>query len=421
MRQNRARTHDDRFSNPRKRIEQQLMLLDNHSRDINHAARIDCPDRRPLRIMTCIHSFGPGGVERVALRLNCAWRAMGAEVRVIVGRGGGAAGVAGTEDSLCHIIPRGERITRRTQLGWMLRWLPAIIRRERPDILFCPGNTYSSVAVGMKIALGAACPPIICKISNDLTRADMGPLLRLGYYRWLAIQGRYIDQFVAMAPAMVDEIAERTRTDPLRIATVNDPILQEAELNRLAALTRAPGDGRRFIAIGRLMPQKNFSLLLRAFARIASPQDRLTILGEGPERQMLEELSAAIGVAGQVAMPGHVDNLEPWLAQADVMVMSSDYEGVPAVLIEAIAARLPVVTTRCSASMDDLLANGLFGTLVTVGDEASLARAMQHSPAPPAPAAAHAHARQFTVEQGAADYLALMATMVAAHTSPDMR
>lgn len=371
--------------------------------------------------MTCIHSFDPGGVERVALRLNRAWRALGTDARVIVGRGGGAPNFSDADDGLCHILPGAERITRRTQLGWMLRRLPAIIRHERPDILFCPGNTYSSVGVGMKMALGAACPPVLCKVSNDLTRADMGPLLRLGYRRWLAIQGHYIDRFVAMAPAMVDEIAARTRIDRRRIITINDPILHEAELARLAAITRTPADGRRFIAIGRLMPQKNFALLLRAFARMAAPDDRLTILGEGPERARLAELATARGIAGQVAMPGHVDNLEPWLAQADVMVMSSDYEGVPAVLIEAIAARLPVIATRCSASMDDLLGQGRFGTLLDVGDEEALARAMQHPPAPPPPAAARTHARQFTVEQGAADYLALMASLAAARASPDIR
>jgi len=397
------------------------MLLNDPSQRPGRSTHGPGADERPLRIMTCIHSFDPGGVERVALRLNRVWRAMGVDARLIVGRGGGATDSCDTDDGLCHIIPGAERITRRAQLGWMLRRLPAIIRRERPDILFCPGNTYSSVGVGMKIALGAACPPVLCKISNDLARVDMGPLLRLGYHRWLAIQGRYIDRFVAMAPAMVDEIAARTRTERMRIATINDPILHEAELARLAAITRAPLDGRHFIAIGRLMPQKNFTLLLRAFARMAMPDDRLTILGEGPERARLAELVIALGIAGQVAMPGHVGDLEPWLAQADIMVMSSDYEGVPAVLIEAIAARLPVIATRCSASMDDLLGHGRFGTLVPVGDEEALARAMQHPPAPPAPAAAHAHAHQFTVERGAADYLALMASMAGARIAADIR
>ena len=71
--------------------------------------------------------------------------------------------------------------------------------------------------------------------------------------------------------------------------------------------------------------------------------------------------------------------------------------------------------------MADLLDHGRFGMLVPTGDEEALARAMQHPPAPPTPAAAHAHARQFTVERGAADYLALMASMAGARIAPDIR
>lgn len=390
------------------------MLLNEPSHQLASMIPRGDAERRPLRIMTCIHSFDPGGVERVALRLNRAWRALGVDARIVAGR---ASAVMPNDAALNYeVIPGAERITRGTQLAWMLRRLPAIIRRDRPDILFCPGNTYSSVGVGMKLALGAACPPVLCKISNDLSRADMGRVLRLGYWRWLAIQGRYIDRFVAMAPAMVDEITARTGAAQSRIATINDPVLHDAELMRLAAIKRppAPSGGRRFIAIGRLMPQKNFPLLLRAFARIATAQDRLTILGDGPERMALKQLGDALGLDGRLMMPGHVDDLEPWLADADVLVMSSDYEGVPAVVIEAIAANLPVIATRCSASMADLIAHGAFGVLVDTGDEQALADAMRAPPPPASPVAAQAHVRQFSVEQGAAEYLAVMQAMVLA-------
>ncbi|POA63009.1 glycosyltransferase, partial [Pseudomonas sp. DP16D-R1] len=79
---------------------------------------------------------------------------------------------------------------------------------------------------------------------------------------------------------------------------------------------------------------------------------------EGPERRALEAQAARLGIAGSVYMPGHVDPLDAWLAEADAFVLSSDYEGVPAVVIEALAAGLPIIATDCCCSMADLLGHG---------------------------------------------------------------
>lgn len=380
----------------------------------------DSTPARQLKILTFLHSFDPGGVERVAMRLNNAWHELGADVRLVIDRNSDTAhaGIKGLARDLPYeIIPGGEHINRRTQLAWMLRHLPAIIRRERPDVLFCAGNTYSSVSVGMKLILGRACPPIVAKVSNDLDRRDMGPVLRFCYHRWLRAQAGFIDCYVGMAPAMTDEIARATGLDRDRIAIVNDPILRRSELARFAGIHVARDNasaGRHFVAIGRMKPQKNFALLLRAFGRMATPADRLTILGEGPERPILETLATTLGIANRVAMPGHVSDLTTWLVDADVFVMSSDYEGVPAVLIEAIAANLAVVATDCSVSMRDLVRGGVFGQLVPVGDEVALAAAMAEAPRNQRDhQAALEHARHFTLEQGAADYLALMRKLVA--------
>lgn len=378
--------------------------------------------KRKLKILTFLHSLEPGGVERVALRLNAAWRDSGYEICVVIGRHSDAAcpGAKRIANGLGYqIIADGKRAPRLYQLPLMLRHLPAIIRTERPDVLFCAGNTYSSVAVGMKLILGRDCPLIVAKVSNDLARRDMGPLLRFAYHRWLRIQGRFIDRFVGMAPAMGPEIAAATRTARDRIAIINDPVLRASELARFAGLHAAGpanASGRRFVAIGRLMPQKNFPLLLSAFARIATAADRLTILGEGPERPILYAQARALGIADRVAMPGHVADLTGWLANADVFVMSSNYEGVPAVLIEAIAANLAVVATDCSVSMRDLVGHGRFGQLVPVGDGAALAAAMDAAPRSQFDqVAALNHARRFTLEQGASDYLAVMGTLVDEH------
>lgn len=377
---------------------------------------------RPLRILTYLHGFDPGGVERVALRLNAAWAARGAQTNIIVGCDSGAARAPAT--AIQYQVLAGRFVPGpRTRIVHMLLLLPAIIRRDRPDVIFCAGNTYSAIAVGLRLILGKACPPIIAKISNDLARRDMPWLVRVFYHRWLKIQGRLIDHFVGMAPAMAQEIAEGMRVGRDRITIINDPVLFEAELDRLGA-TRSPPlavrKGRRFIAIGRLTAQKNFALLLAAFARIAAPDDRLTILGEGPERADLEQRAARLGIADRLAMPGHVDSLDHWLRDADTLVMSSAYEGVPAVIIEAVAAGLAVVATDCSVSMPDLLGQGRFGKLVPTGDVAALAGAMDKaSRCQPCTDSARAHARRFTIEAGAAAYLETMSRLVRAEAASE--
>ena len=369
------------------------------------------PNQAP-RILTVINSFDPGGVERVALRLNAAWRRMGIAARVVAGRASGSAATRPDtidQSAEIRILPEESGPGLRSPLLRMLRALPGIIREERPDLIFCPGNTYTLVAVALKLVLGRQCPPIIAKISNDLHRRDMTPVLRFFYHRWLWLQGRWIDRFVAIAPAMATEIQQLMQVPANRISVINNPVLSNDELHGYAKLARIPAlNGRRFIAIGRLVPQKNFILLVDAFAKIARPDDRLTILGEGPERAAIEQRAAHLGIADRLVMPGHVADVRNRLANADVFCMSSNFEGIPAGLIEAMAAGLAIVATDCSAGMADLTGHGRFGTLVPVGDVTALAGAMDGvGPGQSQYAEAFDHLRSYTLEAGARAYIAL--------------
>ncbi|MDF8332440.1 glycosyltransferase [Novosphingobium cyanobacteriorum] len=371
-----------------------------------------------MRILTFLHSFEPGGVERVALRLHAAWMAQGVDSRLVMGRLDGAMRREwpGLQPDVLdsHGIP-----TAAWETLWMILRLPGAILRHRPDVLFCAGNSYTVVSVAMKLLLGRKCPPIVAKISNDLVRSDLPAPARWFYYRWLRIQGRHIDRVVGMAPPMRDELRVLMAVSDDRIAIVDDPSLDAADIPTLAAARdvataeRAARKGRRYLAIGRLAAQKNFGLLLEAFARMAGKDDRLAIIGEGGQRKALEALAARLGITGRVTMPGHINPLHGELAQADALVLSSDYEGVPAVVVEALAAGLPVVSTRCSVSMDDMLDHGRFGILVPTGDAAALATAMEDIPTfAYNAAAARAHANRFTVEIASRDYLAAMRASV---------
>lgn len=369
-----------------------------------------------VRVLIFLYSFAPGGVERVAARLHAAFVRHGVESRVVMADTRIAPPFPLPAVTQVAPEPRGSTLAR---LLALVRGLPAIIARDRIDLLFCAGNTYTAPAVLLRLTMGRACPPILAKISNDLVRPDMPWLVRVFYRRWLRIQGRYIDHFVGMAPAMRGEIATLIGVPNDRISVIEDPALSDADLTRLAQVRdQAARDrrGRHFLAIGRLAPQKNFALLLDAFARIAQPDDRLHILGEGPERAALEAQAARLGIADKVALPGHTDPLDIWLGQADTFVMSSDFEGVPAVIIEALAAGLPIVATDCCVSMADLLGHGTLGTLVPVGDAAALSAAMDNAIANEPNeivAARRAAAARFTIEHATGRYVDLMQRLVA--------
>lgn len=362
----------------------------------------------PLRILVFLHSFEPGGVEKIALRLAGAWTADGADVRLVIGRAAGAM----PGNQLVDVLQTGPISTARFETLWMITQLPAAVRRHRPDVIFCAGNTYAVVAVALRLWLGDSCPPIVMKVSNDLTRRDLPAPIRWCYRRWLRIQGRFIDHFTGMFAPMRAEIAEAMQVQPERVSIIEDPALTAADLDRLV-LQRRPRvwaqPGRKYVAVGRLVAQKNFALLIEAFADIATVHDRLTILGEGPQRRRLKRLARQLGVAGRVSLPGHADPLGGDLANADVFVLSSNYEGVPAVVIEALAAGLPIVATDCCTSMVKLLDHGRLGRLVPVGDRARLGRAIREVlTLTTCPACALAQARRFVLDRAAPRYLGLL-------------
>ncbi len=373
-----------------------------------------------MRILVPLHSFEPGGVERVAMRLVRAWRTDGLDVDLVMGRDTEAMR-ADAERLAYDVLSPAQFDTSWCETLWMIARLPGVIRRVRPDVIFCAGNSYSVVMVAIKLVLGRRCPPILAKISNDLGRADLPAPVRWLYRRWLRIQGHFIDFFTGMAPPMRAEIETAMGVSAKRVAIIDDPALARADIARLSApaVKAAP---THYLAIGRLAGQKNMPLLVRAFGRIARGEDRLTILGEGGERTKVERQIADCNLGHRVSLKGHVADTGPWLRRAHILALSSDYEGVPAVIAEALAAGLPVVATDCSVSISDMLDGGRFGTLVPVDDEIALAAALDAIRDAPFDRAAMAgQADRFTIERAAGLYRAAFEQLSWRPSAPNTR
>ncbi|MEZ5655411.1 MAG: glycosyltransferase [Sphingobium sp.] len=330
-------------------------------------------------VLAFLHSFEPGGVERIALRLIAQWQKADAPVALFMGRLDGAmarqfSGKLRYEHARATTLP-----VRHFETLWMIFQLAGHVRKTQPDMLFAAGNSYAVVAVALKWLLGRSCPPVVMKISNDLVRPDMWAPYAFLYRLWLRMQGRWIDRFIAMSDALREQIAREMGVAPARIDTIANPSL-DMPVSASSRPERNERAGRSFCAVGRLTRQKNLSFMLRAFAAGAHQDDRLTLYGDGPERARLMRLSARLQIAERIHFAGFVPDPALTLPLHDVLLLTSQYEGLPSVVLEAIDAGLHVIATDCCCSMDWLLDHGRLGDLVVPGDTAAFARAIAEAP-----------------------------------------
>lgn len=186
---------------------------------------------------------------------------------------------------------------------------------------------------------------------------------------------------VAVSHGLADDIAERIGLPRARIDVVYNPVVTPELAQRAAEPVEhpwfAPGQPPVVLSVGRLTVQKDYPTLIRAFERIAHRSTaRLVILGEGEARAELEALIEACGLADRVALPGFVANPYAHMARAKLFVLSSIWEGLPTVLIEALACGCPVISTDCRSGPREILEDGRWGRLVPVGAVDELAMAM---------------------------------------------
>lgn len=356
-------------------------------------------------VLVFLHSFEPGGVERVALRLVARWQESGQPISLFMGRMDGA--MRGQFADTIHILraPKTRLPIRHFETLWMIVQLARHIAQMRPQVLFAAGNSYAVVAVAMKWLLGRRCPPIVMKISNDLIRPDMIAPYAFLYRLWLRIQGRAIDRLIAMSEPLAAQIAREMRVSPNRIEIIANPSL-DAAYQESGIEARAMTSERSFCITGRLTRQKNLDLALRAFASGAHETDTLTLYGDGPERARLEKLARRLGMGTRVHFAGFVPDARAQMRKHHVLLLTSHYEGLPSVMVEALDAGLHVVTTDCCCSMRWLLDDGQLGAIVSPGEERQLAQAIAQAPAGQQDMArAHAKAALHCIEPVAQDYL----------------
>ena len=302
-------------------------------------------------------------------------------------------------------LPSGRRVH-------MVRGVTCYAAREQPDCIL-PSLHRSIVATLLARGLSTRHPPVIPIVHSSL---EAGQNLRTrGRYRRLFAAATH---FVGVSRGVSDSLETVTGAPSDRITTIYNPVVTPDLHAKAAEQPDHPwlrDDGAPVVlAAGRLAREKDFPTLVRAFARLAARRPcRLIILGEGSKRTEIEGLAEESRLTDRVSLPGWVENPFVFMARASLFVLSSRWEGLPTVLVEALACGCPCISMDCPSGPAEILGNGEFGPLVPVGDDAALAEAMEQVlNRPPDRKALQRRAADFSADRAVAAYEKLLSELV---------
>ena len=326
-----------------------------------------------MRITLIISTLGPGGAERVMSIMANYWAVRGEYVTLVT--------IDSSDTDFYPLDPHVQRVG----LGLMrdssnflaalrnnvlrVRRLRQAIRASHPDVVLSFLGRTNVLVLVSTLGLGR---PVIVSEHTDPRQNAIG-------YTWAALRRLLYPRSAAVV----------VLTNGLRpwaegfvkkgaVHIIPNPVQVPAMAFESNGAQGPKGSGRTVAAMGRLNPVKGFDLLLKAFARCAKKHTdwSLMILGEGDERPRLEAMASDLGIKDRVTLPGLVKDPLRILRRTDLFVLSSRYEGFPMALVEAMACKLPVISTDYPSGPQDIVRDGVSAILVPPNDVNALAGAM---------------------------------------------
>ena len=381
---------------------------------IHYSFAVPPAPRIPARpdVAVYVPSLDGGGAELVMLRLATSLAERGRRTHLVLARARGP--YLGQVPDAVRIVdlaaPPPVVVTKTARLA-------AYLRRERPRVVLSALDVVNTAVVAR--ALARSPTRVVLTIHTHLSRqfADKSDL-GIARVRRVLVRALYprTDRLVAVSQGVADDAARLAGLPPDRIEVIPNPVVSSRSMEHAREEVDHPflraGQPPVILAVGRLVRQKDFATLIEAFALVRARRPaRLIILGAGDPREpdIAPSLDAAIrhyGLRDDVSLPGFVANPQAYMARARVLALSSIYEGLPTVLIEALAVGCTIVSTDCDSGPDEILDHGRYGTLVPVGDARALADGLLAAlDAPRDPQELQARARRYTAQAVIGDYL----------------
>lgn len=357
------------------------------------------------RVALLVPSLRGGGAERVMVNLARGLVERGLEVDFVLAQAEGPY-LSQLPGSVRLIDLKAERVL------YSLPRLVSYLRRQRPHALLSAMDHTNVVALLAQKAARVR-TRVVVTVHITLSRATetaeslRGRLMPV----WIRLFYPWAHAIVAVSQGVAEDLVRATGLSRQQVHVVYNPVVTPQLLSEadkpLDHPWFKPGEPPIILSVGRLTEQKDFCTLIRAFCLVRKQRPaRLVILGEGEDRPKLEDLVRNLGIHSEVAMPGFAQNPYQFMKRAAVFVLSSRWEGLPTVLIEAMAVGTPVVSTDCPSGPREILEGGRWGKLVAPGNADELATAVLAAldDARPTPRSVE----RFTLEHAVTQYLALM-------------
>lgn len=297
--------------------------------------------------------------------------------------------------------------------AWKLKKL---VDNVKADILITGGTDNNCIAV-MVSKLSAWKPVTIISEHTSLLQTvknskRVASKILPAAARWFYPNA---DVLVSVSNSLNNELLKNIKVKCANTKVLYNPVinsdLNKKSLDDVQHKWLKNNDNKVFLGVGQITEQKDFFLLINAFSLLKENNSfKLIILGDGPDTQKLSVHIKDLDLTDQVDLVGRVNNPYAYMRQADVFVLSSKWEGLPTVLIEALACGVPVVSTDCPHGPREILENGKWGDLVPVGDSDALAKAMLKAVNKPK-GTSYERAKEFTHEASIKQYVELIESL----------
>lgn len=327
------------------------------------------------KISLFIANLNGGGAERVFISLARIFVQQGFEVEFIVGI---RSGQLATEVNDFTLIDLKANSAASSVLP-----LASHLRKNPPDILLS-AMPHVNLAAIIAAKLSFRKLKVVCSVHENAFYS----LEHVSFYekmllRLLKIAYYFSDGLIAVSKGLLEsQLRFYGRSIPRFRRMIYNPIIENISLVMpLRPIVAAPARGKfKIISAGRLSFEKDFSSLIRSFSLLSDVANiSLTIFGEGPERANLEELVSKLKLEKNVFLPGFSNDLRSQFISSDLFIMSSIWEGFGNVLVEAMAAGCPVISTDCESGPKEILDNGNYGKLVPVGNVNEMRAAIEEA------------------------------------------